>query len=82
MSGRPFIPGADQRRHRGGRPPTARSLRAAWRRALGPHASELAEQARVLALSGDPLGLLAAAVLLAASAETSRAEPTAEAPHE
>jgi len=81
MAGRPFASGADQRRHPGGRPPTARSLRASWRRSLGPHAQAFAEQARVLALSGDPLGLLAASILLAVAAEPVRSEPAAEAEH-
>ena len=81
MAGRPFTEGADQRRHPGGRPPSARTLRALIRRTLARDAQALVEQVRALSLSGDPAALTAAALLLVAAVEPSRAEPAAEVEH-
>ena len=62
-----FRPGADPRRGgKGGPAPGARGISVAIRGTLGRDARTLCEQVRQLAASGDPAGLLAAAILLGA----------------
>jgi|YelNatPaOPRAMG01_1025707.scaffolds.fasta_scaffold52959_4 hypothetical protein len=69
MRGRPFTPGHDPRRQHKGRPPSAATIRRAIARTIYRDAEQIAEHIRTLAASGDPQGLLAAAVLLTTAAK-------------
>lgn len=61
-----------EKRNRAGRPPSSRSLSAMIRNTLGRDAPAIVERVRVLAQSGDPQAVSAAAVLIASTIEGSK----------
>lgn len=64
-----FAAGPDPRRNTAGRAPSSRTIAAQIRSTLGRDAPALLARLRVLAATGDPAAVAAAATLLAATIE-------------
>ena len=62
-----FRAGADLRRNRRGRPPSAAGVMAKILKLIGPNITDICDQAVMMARAGDPAAISACASLLAAA---------------